>query len=256
MSNAVDMRYMTAADVLQETSQTPAVILPLASVEMLGGHGPIGLDLIAAQRVTPMIAEKAGCLFLPPIPYGDTAEFGGLPGTVHIPESVLMEYILAASRSIFQTCGAKAIAMIAFHSLNAQAAVSACRILKQEGRRVLLADWWQTVGTAGGALLQDQQNGRGHGAEMITSVALALCGSAVRMDQAKNEMPLPGLDQVNRWNNTPFRTFGNFSEYCKGGAWGDLSGASAEKGEQLITLGTDAIASFLREALAEDPVTR
>ena len=84
---------------------------------------------------------------------------------------------------------------------------------------------------------------------MITSVALALCGENVRMEFAENEQPMEGLARVSRWNGTPFKTFGNFREYCRGGAWGDTTTASAEKGRELIRAGVEAVAAFLREAL-------
>ena len=61
-----------------------------------------------------------------------------------------------------------------------------------------------------------------------------------------------GLDAVNRWNGTPFRTFSNFHAYCIGGAWGDTTAASAEKGRALIDCGVEAIAAFLSEAFMQE----
>ena len=90
--------------------------------------------------------------------------------------------------------------------------------------------------------------GRGHGGEMITSVALHVCGGQVRMDRAACEQPLPGLQAVNRWKGTPFAAFGSFAGYCRGGAWGDTSHASAEQGALLMERGVEAVCAFLNEA--------
>ena len=96
------------------------------------------------------------------------------------------------------------------------------------------------MGGAADGLLHDRENGRGHGGEMITSVALHVCGGQVRMDRAACEQPLPGLQAVNRWKGTPFAAFGSFAGYCRGGAWGDTSHASAEQGALLMERGVEA----------------
>lgn len=239
---------MTAATLRERAQQAPAVLLPLASVEILGLHGPVGLDAMVAQEIAPRIAARTGCLVAPVIPYGDTQEFCGMDGTVHVPCDALEAYVYAVARSILTTCGAKALVLLCVHSLNGVAAAAVCRRLTREGFQVATADWWATCGGCAGTLLRDRENGRGHGAELITSVALSLCDEDMRMDLAACETPKPALAKVNRWNGTPFRTFGDFSQYCQGGAWGDTSDASAEKGALIVERGVDAVASFIREA--------
>ncbi len=245
------LQNLTAADIRARAAKAPAIILPLASIEILGAHGPVGLDLTVAQAVAPLIARRTGCLVAPAIPYGDTAEFCGMDGTVHVPADALEAYIYAVASSLLQTCGARAVLFLNVHSLNGFAASAVCRRLTAQGYAAATADWWAAVGMRGGELLADQQNGRGHGAELITSVALALCGEQMRMERAACEKPLPGLEAVGRWNGTPFRTYSNFRAYCQGGAWGDTTAASAEKGRELIERGVTAVAAFLSEAFHE-----
>lgn len=244
------VKDMTAAQLKQRAGESRAVILPLASVEILGAHGPVGLDLIVADAVTPMIAQLSDCLAGPAVPYGDTLEFDGMDGTVHVPADILEQYIYAVAKSYLSTCGAKAIVFLNVHSLNGTAAAAVCRRLKSEGYRAVCSEWWSAAASRGMELLETGAAGTGHGGELITSVALALCGDKVRMDLTQNEVPKEGLAEVSRWNGTPFRTFGNFRDYCSGGAWGDTSAASAEKGRKLIQLGVEAVAEFIREALS------
>lgn len=245
------LQNLTAEDLRLRAAKAPAIILPLASIEILGAHGPVGLDLTVAQAVAPLIAQRTGCLVAPAIPYGDTAEFCGMDGTVHVPADALEAYLYAVSCSLLQTCGARAVLFLNVHSLNGFAASAVCRRLTAQGYSAATADWWAAVGMRGDGLLEDRQNGRSHGAELITSVALALCGERMRMERAVCEKPLPGLEAVSRWNGTPFRTFSNFRAYCKGGAWGDTTAASAEKGRQLIERGVSAVAAFLSEAFQD-----
>ncbi len=243
------VKNMTAAELKRRAAEAPAVILPLASVEILGAHGPVGLDLTVAEAVTGEIARLSGCLAAPAVPYGDTLEFDGMDGTVHVPVNVLEEYIYAVAKSYLTNCGAKAIVFFNVHSLNGTAAAAVCRRLKSEGYTALCSEWWSAIASSAMELIDTGAAGTGHGGEMITSVALALCGENVRMELAENEQPMEGLARVSRWNGTPFKTFGNFREYCRGGAWGDTTTASAEKGRELIRAGVEAVAAFLREAL-------
>lgn len=243
------VKNMTAAELKKRAAEAPAIILPLASVEILGAHGPVGLDLCVADAVTEKIARLSGCLAAPAVPYGDTLEFDGMDGTVHVPANVLEEYIYAVAKSYLTACGAKAIVFFNVHSLNGIAAAAVCRRLKSEGYKALCSEWWSAISSSAMELLDTGAAGTGHGGEMITSVALALCGEYVRMDLAENEVPMEGLAKLSRWNGTPFKTFGNFREYCKGGAWGDTTAASAEKGQKLIEAGCKAVAAFLSESL-------
>ncbi|MGN0785021.1 MAG: creatininase family protein [Candidatus Aphodomorpha sp.] len=246
------LQNLTAADLRARAAKAPAIILPLASIEILGAHGPVGLDVAVAEAVAPLIAQRTGCLVAPVIPYGDTAEFCAMDGTVHVPADVLEAYVYAVASSLLKTCGARAVLFLNVHSLNGFAASSVCRRLTAEGYAAATADWWAAVGVRGAELLADRRNGRGHGAEMITSVGMALCGDRMHMERATCEKPLPGLDAVNRWNGTPFRTFSNFHAYCIGGAWGDTTAASAEKGRALIDCGVEAIVAFLSEAFMQE----
>ena len=248
--NTVQLKYMTAEELTARVAAAPAVILPIGSMEILGKHGPLGLDSIAADAAAQRIAERSGALVAPTIPYGDTLEFCHMDGTVHVPESALEAYLYAVAHSLLTACHAKAVVLLTAHSLNGSAATSVCRKLTAEGFTVGLIDWWPTVGSVSEDILTDSANGRGHGAEMITSVSMAVAEEWTHPERAANETPLSGLERVNRWNGTPFRTFGTFPQYCVTGAWGNTAGASAEKGRILFDRATERAAAFIREAFA------
>ena len=244
----VRLENYTSEELLRTASQVRGVILPLASVEILGAHGPVGLDLKVARAAAEAVAERAGCLAAPAVPYGDTLEFAGMVGTVHVPADVLESYLYPVARSLLTACRMPALIFLSVHSLDNIAAQAVCRRLKAEGLRAATADWWAAVGSAGADLLADPAVGRGHGSEMITSVALAVCPECVRMDRIIREQPKKGLAEVSRWNGTPFRTFGDFRDYCSSGAWGNAADATSEKGRELFRRGVESVASFIREA--------
>lgn len=227
-----------------------SVLIPTGSTEIIGDHAPVGTDNIVARHVIPLISERAEILHAPLIPYGDTLELPPGAGTIHIPEQVLQDFYYAVASSLFRYPEARCVYFINFHSLNNRAVDSTCRILRSEGKRAYLIDWWKTVGQHCGDLLSDKKYGRGHGGEMISSVLMALDPELV--DTRKdNPPPREGLDFYNRYimnSGSPFSAYGNFSDYCEGSAWGSLDGAGAGKGRVMIDRAVTAIAGFIRES--------
>ncbi len=250
------LEEMTARAYRERVAEAPAVLLPLGSVEVLGAHGPLGADCLVARSVSLLVAQRTGCLVAPTIAYGDTMELSDWPGTVCVPADVLENYYYAVAKSYLTKGAVKNLVFLNFHSLNHGAANAACRRLQHEGHRVFLVDWWKTVGQNRGDLLADQENGSGHGGEMITSVVMAVRGDLVRMEQAQNEPPREALKYYGKYlmnSGSPFVAYGDFHDYCESGAWGDTSHATPEKGAELIRRAVRAISDFLMESMARLP---
>ena len=247
---------MTAAEYKERVAAAPAVLLPLGSIEVLGAHGPLDADYLLAQHVAVLVAERTGCLVAPAIPYGDTLELAAWPGTVCVPPAVLEGYYYAVAHSFMTTGAAKRLVFLNFHSLNNNAVHAVGRRLKHEGHQVFLVDWWKTVGMQAGDLIVDRAHGYGHGGEMITSVVMALDAGLVRAEQAQNEQPAEKLSYYGKYlmnSGSPFVAYGDFHDYCTGGAWGDTSHATAEKGAELIRRAVEAIGDFLAESFSRLP---
>lgn len=250
MDRTYDIRYMTGPEYSRRLSEAPGVILPLCSQEILGNHGPLGADLLVSDHVTPLIAHQTGCLFAPAIPYGDTLELAGWEGTVHIESGLLERYCDAIARSLLNSKQRTAMVFIAYHSLNLKAVDAVCRKLKRDGYTVLAVDWWRAAGQVGKDLLKDQVNGFGHGAELTTSVLMAMDKRLVARPLLKGECPKDGLQRALKYQfnrGDAFQAYGNFGEYCDTGAWGDLSGASAEKGAVIIQEAVQLIAEVITD---------
>jgi creatinine amidohydrolase len=84
---------MTSPQFARALAECDTLLLPLASIEQGGSHCPLGSDLIAADAVSLLIAEKADCLVAPTIPYGDTLELGPGPGTVDAGTAAFAAYV-------------------------------------------------------------------------------------------------------------------------------------------------------------------
>ncbi len=238
---------MTSPEFKEAVAGKGLVILPVASVEQTGSHCPLGTDLIVASRVGAALAAKVGCLAAPAIPYGDTQELDFWPGTVDIPPEVLGPYAEAAARSFLKS-GALGLAFLCTHSLNMKSIDLACRRLYRDGLRACAIDWWKAAGQAAKGETSSEEP-FGHGGEVITSVMMAVAPDLVRLEAARDEASLPGLAYaLGHMPGAPFVAYGDFRQYCRSGAWGEVSrSASAEKGKRWLERGILDCASFLKE---------
>ena len=252
---AFDMSLMTSAMYRIAMEKTGKLIVPVASVEILGNHGPLGADWMVANAVLPRIAQETQTIFAPCIPYGDTLELPRAPGTVDVPQQVLQGYYEAVARSFLRDDLVKQLFFLNFHSLNNRALDAICRRLANEGYSCYVLDWWKAVNAGTEGILCDRQWGTGHGGEMITSVMLYLFPDSVRLEEQDNTLPLEKFGFYKDHlpgTSAAFAAYGTFSDYCNGGAWGDLTHASAETGKILVERAIDAIVAFITTAVGRD----
>lgn len=252
MEHNTDISLMTSEQYAKAVVKSRGILLlPLSSLEVLGSHGPLGADTIIASHATHRIAQRTKALYAPTIPYGDTLELPHLPGTIHIPTKILEEFYLAIARSLFHSSQLKYLFFMSFHSLNNHAANAACRILTSEGHRVFLVDWWKTASRCCSDLLADATYGTSHGGEMATSMLLYLAPETIHGNQATTTLPKKHIDfytshMIN--SGTPFTAYSNFSDYCEGSSWGNIAGASSEKGKLMLKRTITEISAFIHAA--------
>lgn len=249
--NMYDASKMTSRQFARALAENTRIIVPVASFEVLGTHGPLGADYLVANAVTPMVAERAHALYVPTVPYGDTLELPQEAGNVSVPTDVLAGYYQALADSLLRNNPKAQLFFLNFHSLNNRALDAVSRQLANDGYRTCMIDWWRTVGMGSADLLHDVKWGTGHGGEMITSVLMHLCPDAVQLEEQTNTDPKPRFSFFKdhlAWSATPFVAYGTFDDYTAGSSWGDISHASAEKGSTLVERAIEAIVSFMDEA--------
>lgn len=252
--NTFNAAIMTSRQLEAVLNKSNRLIIPLASFEALGTHGPLGADFLVANHVTPLVAEKAQAVYLPVIPYGDTLELPQIAGNVMIPTDVLSGYYMGVARSFLHQFPSLSIYFLTFHSLNNRAVDDVCRKLAFEGHKPFLIDWWRSVGMGTGDVLDDQEWGTGHGGEMITSVLLHVAPEAVSMEEETNREPKKQFGYYRdhlSWTSSPFAAYTTFADYCEGSSWGVLDNATAEKGEILVKRAVEAISSFIKNSPAQ-----
>jgi creatinine amidohydrolase len=243
----VELAQLTSPEFEKALADYKMIILPVASIEQTGSHCPLGTDLFVAGKVAAELAAKAGGLAAPAIPYGDTLELDFWPGTVNVPPGVLGPYLEAVARSFIRR-GEVSIVFLCTHSLNLKSVDLLCRRLHAEGYRVCAIDWWKAVGMAAKGQTTSREP-QGHGGEIISSVMLAIAPQLVHLEAAEDEDSLPGLSYAgSHMPGSPFIAYGDFREYCRSGAWGEVSQISdAEKGRLWMDKAIEACSAFLKE---------
>ena len=230
-----------------QEDKSNVLILSFGSLEPDGNYLPLGTDLLVANSITPLIAEKAECYFLPTLPFSDTLEMNKDSLKIHIDEQILYSYCLEVVHSVSSKF--KKIIFISYHSLNNNALNSVCRKMKNEGMQISLIDWWKVVGTVGKPYFSDTPYPTGHGSEMITSVMMSIRPDLVKLPEEKvikSKKELPYYLEHLPNGNLPCWVYGNFNDYSNQTTWGDLREAKISKGNKLISLSIDYICSFIQ----------
>lgn len=187
-----DMRWPEVEEVLKKPN---VVILPTGSTEQHGRHLPINFDALAPTHIAEEVARKVSnetkiqVLVAPTIPYGEvlgTPPFGKLlPGSIGISADTTRRLIEEVIRSLL-TQGFKNILVINGHLENTVPIAAALRQLSVEfpDSGMYASNWWFIAPEAWETISKGGKEGRGHGCERETVVALVITPENVDLSAA------------------------------------------------------------------------
>ena len=242
---------LTAEEFGKAVDETGVCVLAMGVLEKHGEHLPLGTDFLNAHRIACLAAEKEPAVVWPPFYFGQIYEARCFPGTITLKPTLLMELIQGVLDEIGRN-GFKKIILLNAHGGNthwlsflAQSTLweekpySIYRYtgaLSEERRRV----WDEIVET----------KLHGHACECETSTSLANHPELVQMEKV---LPDPA-DPLGRLKDVPANHSGIswYSDYPDHYA-GDARTASAEKGEALRQIQSDALVEYIA-AVKADPV--
>ncbi|MGH3725427.1 MAG: mycofactocin biosynthesis peptidyl-dipeptidase MftE [Mycobacterium sp.] len=193
---------------------------PLGSTEQHGPHLPLDTDTRIAGAVATAAAQdlaaKVGddrMVLAPAITYGASGEHQSFAGTISIGTAALTQVLVEYGRSATQWC--RRIVFVNGHGGNIEAAVSAVRLLRSEGRDVA---WWACAIEGGDA----------HAGHVETSLLLHISPDTVRHEEVRvgNSAPLREL-------MAPMRA-GGVAAVSAIGVLGDPTTASSEDGARML----------------------
>jgi mycofactocin system creatininase family protein len=224
VNSAYHRRVAVPSDLATSTSRqlqstSPALIVPVGSVEQHGPHLPLDTDTRIAIAVARCVAERladrneSNWALAPAIGYGASGEHEGFAGTVSIGTSALRLLLVEFGRSAAQW--ASRLVFVNGHGGNVEALAAAVALLRYEGRD---AGWCSCTAADADA----------HAGHTETSVLLHISPSDVWLDERLpgNSAPLGQL--------MPQMRQGGVAAVSEHGVLGDPTTATAEEGERIL----------------------
>jgi len=236
------VKYMSWIEFDKRRKQTSLVILPSGAIEVYGPHLPLGSDILVAQRISELVAERITAIVGPCLEVGDSGGLSSFPGTLVVnPDNLKSVY-----RDIclsFIKWGFKSILFINSHLGN----IAPLNQLGEElqgnhGVKCGAVAWWQFLPSVSEGILETKMP-HGHASEAGTSVLLYLFPEYVDMKLATKVEPLYEDKYRDIFKYLPF------DAYTPNGMIGDATAGSAEKGKRLVERAVDRIVHFTREVL-------
>lgn len=188
---------LTGGEMRALASAAPVILLPLGSHEDQGPHAPMG-DYLSAERVAERIAERATAegtrtLVAPVLPFGGADYFASMPGGISLSQDTLRA-VLGDMLGCLLRHGFVRLIVVNGHGGNVQAIHDVTQRVWME--RLLLIPslylWRVGYGLLPEILGADTaRRASGHGADPLTSVAMALFPELIRTDLIPAPSPPP-----------------------------------------------------------------
>ena len=228
-------------DVRRKEADT--VIIPTGAVEIYGPHLPMASDIIVAESLALIVAERTGALVAPSIPFGDSTMIMDFPGTITLRKSTL-EAVVDDVCSCLIKYGFKNLLFITGHSGNVDTiSMLARKYQKDHGVRCGQIDWWRFAAANGNEIFDNKgYMAHGHASECGTSVLLHLRPDLVDMSKAARVEPSTDSFEV----YTDVIRYLPFGLKTANGTIGDATVATAAKGKALVEKAAERIAAYMK----------
>ena len=228
-------------------------VLPLAATEQHGPHLPVGTDIMIAEaylaRVRALLPADLPATFLPLQPVGISTEHLAYPGTLTLPTETALQGWMALGDSLARA-GIRKLVMVTSHGGNSAAMTLVAQDLRAKHGMLAVTTGWNRFGTPDGLFSADELRHGIHGGAVETSIMLAACPQHVRADKIADFRPASvAMDNDYRWLSArrPAPFAWQTEDLHPGGAVGDATQASADKGEALLDHGARAFCQLLAD---------
>lgn len=228
-------------------------VLPLAATEQHGPHLPVGTDVMIAQaymaRVREILSDAIPVTFLPLQPIGISTEHIGYPGTLTLSTDVALKTWMALGMSVARA-GIKKLVMVTSHGGNSAAMTLVAQDLRAHHDLLAVSTGWFRFGTPEGLFTAEELRHGIHGGAIETSIMLARYPQLVQKDKISDFHPASVAMEKNYRRlsvHRPASFAWQAEDLHPGGAVGDATQASAEKGERLLDHGARAFCELLAD---------
>jgi creatinine amidohydrolase len=226
------MSASLADTIWTEIGPRPLVLVPVGSTEQHGPHLPLDTDTAIAVAVATTVADRLGdgVLVASPVSYGSSGEHQGFAGTSSIGSEALQTFVIELVRSMSTWAGR--IVFVNGHGGNVSALAKATF--------QLIAEQHQVAGVpcpSEGADL--------HAGSTETSLMLHIRPASVRLDRAEAG-DTRALSEI-----LPLMMADGVQAVSPNGVLGDPTGASAQRGSDLLVAMADDVAMRISHGVVD-----
>jgi creatinine amidohydrolase len=232
---------MTRPEVEALIRSAPVAILPLGATEAYGLHMPCGSEAIIAEGIARRVGERTQTLVAPVLNFGWAEWLSAYAGSIVIPQETTTLIIRGVAENLVRQ-GIRSILFLNAHSGHVDASHVVARDLhRQHGTACAAVEVYSLAPRLAGDVIETKTSPWGHGSEGPTSLVLALAPDLVDMERARPDVPkcLNGSFQTMSSNSVRFEEshinfYQHFHEITETGIIGDPTGATREKGEEVV----------------------
>lgn len=235
------IRKLSGKKYLAQLEKNPTVIIPTGACEVYGPQLPMGTDLLVAQKVAELVAERIDALIAPTIEIGESSALASFPCTFCLPRKILEDY-LASLVDILIEDGVKNFIFITGHAGNVDTVSYVIKERLHQGIKACQIDWWRFTGANSGEIFTHKgPMAHGHASECGTSVMMYLYPELVDHDEITCVEAKP--------NAFPdVLQYDHFTAKTPNGTLGDATAATREKGEAIVNACVERILRYLETA--------
>jgi creatinine amidohydrolase len=194
VSRKVRLGELTAVEAREILAKNPVILLPLGSHEDQGPHAPMG-DYLLAEQVANQIAERASglgveTLVAPVIPFGGSNYFGSTPGGIALSQTTLRALLMDVLGCLLRH-NLSHLIILNGHDGNVQCIQEVTsEIYRSSGCLIPNIYLWRVAQSLLAEVVGEEKAKQtsGHGADVLTSLAMHFFSERVRWDL----IPAPG----------------------------------------------------------------
>ena len=234
------IRRIPGKQYLARLKKNPTVIITTGACEVYGPQLPMGTDLLAAQKVAELIAERTGAMIAPTIEAGESSALAAFPCTFVMPRKILEDYLEWLMDKLIGD-GAKNFVFITGHAGNVDTVSYLIKKNLDKGIKAFQIDWWRFTQQHCEGIFDNQgAMAHGHASECGTSVMMYLYPELVDHSEITCVQAKP--------NKYPdILTYAKFTAKTDNGSIGDSTTATPEKGKAIVDRCLDRILQYMQE---------
>lgn len=231
--------------------------VPVGSTEQHGPHAPLGTDTLDAVAVAEAGAAAYGgtgdrdegtaeAAVAPPIPVGVAEEHRAFDGTMWVSPDAFRAYVREAAESLPHH-GIDRVVFVNGHGGNVEALAEVARRFSRDGAHdgyAVAFTWFEAVGEHAGDM--------GHAGPLETALLRATNPDLVREDR----VAAASEGAADRWGEwvSGVNLAHDSDEFTENGVVGDPTAGDAERGEELLTLASDALAELAAAVVERESI--